>query len=101
MSDGDDTDSEMMRIQQGKDAPVRIAPDENQPVPESTDSDFESAAGRASAIAGAARYPLEQQDQILADNQRADSSREADVFETGEIREKPPLARMGRSLLGR
>ena len=101
MSDGDDTDSEMMRIQQGKDAPVRIPPDENQPSPESTDSDPESAAGRASAIAGAARYPLEQQDQILADNQRSDYSAEAEIFEKGPTGEKPPLASKGRSLLGR
>jgi len=101
MSDGDDTDSEMMRLQQGKDAPVRIAPDENRPSPDSTDSDPQSAAGRASAIAGAARYPLEQQDQILADNQRSDYSAEAEVFETGKTGDKPPLASKGRSLLGR
>ena len=101
MSEGDDPDSEMMRIQQGKDAPVRIAPDENQPSPESADSDPESAAGRASANAGAARYALSQQDQILADNQRSDYSIEAEVLEKGKTGEKPPLAREGRSLLGR
>ena len=101
MGDGEDTDSEMMRIQQGKDAPAAIAPDETHAPPERADSDPVSAAGRGSAKAGAARYPQNQQDKVLSDNQRAYYSTEAEVLEKGDRPDKPPLARAGRSLLGR
>jgi hypothetical protein len=100
-----DTDSSMMRHQQDLDTAQKIDADETAASPDKTDSDPASAAARAAALAGGAAQPGSQDD-VLAQNQRSDYTRENEVFEDGRTDarpapgSRPPLASKGRSLLG-
>lgn len=97
-----DTDSEMMRRQQSKDAKVRLDPNELQARPEAKDSDPASGADRERAKAGESDAANRAIDAVFDENmQKGDAAilEENTLFENMATGGQAGLASPGRSRL--
>ncbi|RFC66173.1 hypothetical protein DYI37_01505 [Fulvimarina endophytica] len=96
------TEPKMMRAQQDKDTPERIAEDETRPGAGRTDADAESARDREASKKGEARYETEQQQAIFEGNQKSGTAKTDGKPQTAKRPEESGdhgLANEGRSLL--
>jgi hypothetical protein len=96
-----DTDSAMMRRQQGQDVSETLAEDETSGKASPTDLDPESRAAREASKAGEAVYANEQMDAIFNSNKRAGAGQaETDMMEDRATDGAASLVRPDRSILG-
>ena len=96
-----DTDSKMVRHQQDRDTPERIAPDERAARDAHSDTDRGSRADREAANAGAMRGKDDQMDAVLHENSEGGEATAAEgrLGENSARSRKAGLAREGRSRL--
>jgi hypothetical protein len=96
-----DTDSAMMRRQQGQDVSETLAENETSGKPAPSDLDPESRAAREASKAGEAVYANEQMDAIFNSNKRAGAGQaETNLMEDRATDGAASLVRPDRSILG-